>query len=961
MTSKPIETLFQQMMESAPDALVLVNLEGTIVQVNARTEKMFGYPREELLGQPVEKLIPKRDENRHKKYRSKFTPEPFSGEMGASHDTWARRKDGSELLVDIQINPLKIGEESQVYAVIRDITERKRAEILQEALYRISQEAIKTEGLDELFRSIHSVLGDLLPVQNFYIALFDPASNTLSFPYYVDLYDGPVPPQPIGRGLTEYVLRTGSPLLASPEVFEQLVGQGEVELLGRNSVDWLGVPLNIEDRTIGVMVAQSYTEGVRFSQRDVDVMTFVSSQVAMAVERKRAEENLRISEERFKQVAETAGEWIWEIDADGLYTYTNPVVEKILGYQPKEIVGKKYFYNLFPENLREELKAAAFQASANREAIKKYIHTKMHKNGSLVLMETSGLPSMDKNGNLLGYRGVDTDITERKRGEDAMQRRVTELAALYESGLAFNQLLDVEAIGQKIIEVLSKKLNWHCATVCLRGEGSDKIELLAFSYPKSDAADAHAEEIRIRSQMIHLGEGIVGWVIQHGKTIRSGNISKDPRYIETYANIASGMYVPMKVGNNIIGCISVESDKPHAFEDQDELLLTTLADQAALAISNARLLAEAEHRLRQTEALREIDKVIISSVDLRLTLTIFLEQATKHLGVDAVDVLLLNPHVQVLEYAAGRGFRTGGIEHTRMRVGEGHTGRAALERQIIHIPDLRASTTGPLRAHILSGESFIAYYAVPLIAKGQVKGVLEIFHRSPLNADKDWLDFLEALASQASIAIDNATLFNGLQRSNVDLTLAYDATIQGWSRALDLRDRETEGHTQRVTEMTMKLARVMKVSDEDLVHIRRGCLLHDIGKMAVPDSILLKTGPLDDNEWKVMQQHPQRSYDMLFPITYLRPALDIPYSHHERWDGSGYPQGLKDDSIPLAARIFAVVDVYDALSSNRPYRPALTAQEARKYIQANAGTHFDPGVVEAFTTILLYNEEQTSV
>jgi putative nucleotidyltransferase with HDIG domain len=178
--------------------------------------------------------------------------------------------------------------------------------------------------------------------------------------------------------------------------------------------------------------------------------------------------------------------------------------------------------------------------------------------------------------------------------------------------------------------------------------------------------------------------------------------------------------------------------------------------------------------------------------------------------------------------------------------------------------------------------------------------------------------------------------------------MAYDATIEGWLRALDLRDKETEGHTQRVTDMTVKLARLIGLSESDLAQVRWGALLHDIGKMGVPDGILLKAGPLTDDEWVAMKKHPGFAYEMLSPIHYLRNALDIPYCHHEKWDGSGYPRGLKGNQIPLAARIFAVVDVWDALRSDRPYRPGWTDEQVREHIRASSGTHFDPQVVDVF-------------
>jgi putative two-component system response regulator len=187
-----------------------------------------------------------------------------------------------------------------------------------------------------------------------------------------------------------------------------------------------------------------------------------------------------------------------------------------------------------------------------------------------------------------------------------------------------------------------------------------------------------------------------------------------------------------------------------------------------------------------------------------------------------------------------------------------------------------------------------------------------------------------------------------LERAHADLMAAYDATILGWSRAMDLRDRETKGHSQRVADMTVRLAKEMGINDDDLIHISRGALLHDIGKIGIPDSILHKPGKLTDDEWKVMRKHPQLAYDMLHFIEYLRPALDIPYCHHEKWDGSGYPRGLKGEAIPLSARLFAVVDVWDALTSERPYRPAWKTEEALTYIREQSGKHFEPKIVDLF-------------
>jgi putative nucleotidyltransferase with HDIG domain len=218
------------------------------------------------------------------------------------------------------------------------------------------------------------------------------------------------------------------------------------------------------------------------------------------------------------------------------------------------------------------------------------------------------------------------------------------------------------------------------------------------------------------------------------------------------------------------------------------------------------------------------------------------------------------------------------------------------------------------------------------------------------------VDLCRALSHEIGLALANARLCESLLRSHEELEWAYDATLEGWSLALEMRDDETQGHALRVSTMTVDLARRMGMTETDLVHVRRGALLHDIGKMVVPDAILHKPGPLSEEEWEIMKRHPENGRAFLSKIPYLAPALDIPFCHHECWDGSGYPRGLASEAIPLSARIFAVIDAFDALTSDRPYRPAWSEEATLAYIQSRAGTHFDPLVVTEFLRMLTGDE-----
>lgn len=289
-----------------------------------------------------------------------------------------------------------------------------------------------------------------------------------------------------------------------------------------------------------------------------------------------------------------------------------------------------------------------------------------------------------------------------------------------------------------------------------------------------------------------------------------------------------------------------------------------------------------------------------------------------------------------------------------MRLGQGLAGWVAQSRFVLSVPDL-SNPPKPLPKafrNLIEKEGFASYYGVPLVAKGKLLGVLEVFNREPLEGNDTWLQFLEILGGQVAIAIEDVSLFSELQRKHEQLLDAYDRTLQGWARALALKEDETEQHSQRVTDLTVRVARIMGISGQELEHVKRGALLHDIGKIGIPDSILLKPAPLSEQEWEIMKKHTIYAFEMLSPIEYLRPAIDIPYCHHERWDGSGYPRGLKGEQIPLAARIFAVVDVWDALTSDRPYRKAWPREKAMEHIKQQAGKHFDPKVVKAFFKVL---------
>ncbi|MFW5697952.1 MAG: HD-GYP domain-containing protein, partial [Fimbriimonadaceae bacterium] len=256
------------------------------------------------------------------------------------------------------------------------------------------------------------------------------------------------------------------------------------------------------------------------------------------------------------------------------------------------------------------------------------------------------------------------------------------------------------------------------------------------------------------------------------------------------------------------------------------------------------------------------------------------------------------------------------------------------------------------RRDFFSSQGLVHHLAVPLVMQQRYRGVLELHHRFPIEVDNLFVEVLQTLASMLAASFERVEFVRELEKANSALLQSYDATIEGWVGLLDARDNESEGHSKRVCELTLRLCRHFGVPEEQLTDIRRGALLHDIAKVAIPDNILLKPGPLDEEEWAVMKTHPEVAQRVLAKVPFLKQAADIPFCHHERWDGSGYPQGLSGEDIPLAARIFAVVDVFDALISERPYRRAWTCEKALGYIEEQAGKQFDPNVVEAFLDMM---------
>lgn len=646
-------------------------------------------------------------------------------------------------------------------------------------------------------------------------------------------------------------------------------------------------------------------------------------------ERKRAEAALQAERDFAQQILNTLGQGVTVINREKVFEYVNPAYARFVGRTPDELIGKRPTDVTTPED-----HAILAQEHAKRQYGKTstYETRLVHTDGHLVPVMITSVPRW-VNDEYAGAIAVITNLTERYQREREMQAIATISAAL-RAATTRDEMLPI------IVDNTMQLLNAQAAAIVTRRAITDESVFEC-------ARGAWAKGVGRRTPP---GKGLSALILRTKQPYVTDDVTNDPNIFwkewddKRVRALAS---VPLIVAQDqVIGTLGIGRITP--ITPDEVRVLVAVADIAANALHRATLHEQTEQRLQHLLALQAVNQAINASLDLRIILDILIDQVKNQLRVDAVAVLLCHPQTPILTYTIGRGFRNP-IEHLTVRIGEGYTGRVAREQRTIALGYFIASEHAPHFAN----EGFVAYCGVPLIAKGQLVGVLEVFQRASFSPDAEWIHLLETLALQAALAINNARLYEELQRTHTQLELSYDTTIESWARALELRGYESAGHIQRVVELTEQFARALGIHDTRLRHIRHGALLHDIGKLALPDTdpALRLNDPLCEDE-SILRRHPELAYNLLRTIPYLRYALDIPYCHHEKWDGSGYPRGLKGEEIPLAARLFAIVDMWDLVRTTPPYNTTWSNHQAREHIRSRAGTSFDPNLVETFLKLV---------
>lgn len=526
------------------------------------------------------------------------------------------------------------------------------------------------------------------------------------------------------------------------------------------------------------------------------------------------------------------------------------------------------------------------------------------------------------------------------------------LSALYDTTNAILAETELKVLLELIVQRAVSLSGTAKGMLLLLDTGNETIiEVVSVGISKSQTENMTYQEV---------SEGISGWVIRNKQRTLSNNLLTDPRNTGLALERAksevvrsqSCVIVPLMIGEEILGTLTVVHNAGNERLDVIDLeLISHLAGQAAVAIQNARLVDVTRLQLRYAKALRSIDSALNASLDLHVFFNVLLTHLTIQLSVDAADVLIYNQGLQILTYYSGMGFRTREHHPTRLRVGRGYAGQVIMARKPLKILNLpEAKEDGHFR--LLDEEGFQAYYGWPLIARGEICGVLEVFHRAPINPDTEWMNFFKSVAESAAIAIADAKLLEDLQRTNDEMILAYDATLEGWVQALDAWGPREEEHIRRVTEVVLQLAQEMGISGKTLHDLRRGTLLHAIGRMGIdPDRWARHVeGNYADKE--IHRDMANNAYQILRPIEYLGGAMEIPYAFCEHWDGSGMPRGIQGEKIPLLARLVSVVHTWDTLQITSNQQDPLTRAQATAFLKDQAGKRFDPAVVDVFTNML---------
>jgi len=919
------------LINATQDLVILKDADFRHIVVNQAAERFFGKSKEEILGKTDFELMDEAGA-----LRCRETDE----QALRSNQLVINEEKAGERFFESRKFPVPLGSQSGVGGFIRDITENKyhQAQVLLKTkqitvLNEMGLALAQALDLNEIMRQAHFHLKRITDCPTFAVSLVNFDKQVLES-FYVrwdekEIDISQMPTRPINEKTKtgrSGAINSGKPVILHnlPEYLEKA---NLDKIIGYTTPPQTAIfiPMIVNQQVIGLLELLSHQKDA-YSEEIGEILSTGANQIGLAIENSRFLQTQQLQTKALNAAANA----IVITDVKGNIEWINPAFAKLTGYSFEESRNRN-LRELVQSGMQDGKFYQKLWSTILKGEVWKGTLINRRKDGSQYAEEMTITPLTSEDGSIRRFIAIKQDVSEREQRERALTV-VANVSSALRSARTREEMLPV------ILDQLIEQLDVEAALLAIHHPVGDEmvIELGRGLWQQASG------------ERIPPGKGLARWVMDGDQAYLSNDIKSEKRIYkpELFIQCRSSAGVPLSAENQKFGALFIGSKRE--LQERDVRLLRSVADIAANALHRSALHEETRQKVYQLNALRTIEQTINTSLDLRVTFSVILKQANDLLGSQALAVFLSRPHTMWLEQAANYGFMGKEIEELRLHIGRGLAGQSILERCILSSEDTPEPFESSSDQRIFAAEGFQSFFSAPLLVKGDVKGVLLVFQRQSFTADREWLEILQTLATQTAIAIDNHEMFDRLQRSTANLTVAYNETIEGWAKALELRDQETEGHSQRVMQLTIRLADEFGIHNEDLQHLVRGALLHDIGKMGIPDAILNKPGPLSDEEMQLVRRHPTYAYEMLASIKYLQPALEIPYCHHEKWDGTGYPRGLKGEEIPLSARIFAVVDVWDALTSDRPYRKAWPRKKALEYIRQEAGRHFDPQVVNVF-------------
>lgn len=929
-----LEEKFAKIFFTSPDAINISDLgDGKFIDINRGFCEMTGFSRDEVIGKNSAEV----DIWGNPADRDKLLKELLEKGECKNFEVQLKNKAGklNDCLMSASI--IEVDGNSCVLTITRDISDIKRTSELirkSELRYRSIFESVPVSIWEQDLLALYDMLEDLrtngvtdlMEYLNLHPEFVEQAVKSIKI---LDVNEA---------SLKIYDAESKVQLLTS---LDKIFNLESLDNLKRELLAiWEGKPfysgdtvnVDLKKRPIHINLAMQIPE-TREGFRSVLVS------VTDITQRKIAERALLESESRYRQLVEQINVVVY-LDYAVIPSrpkYISPQIESLLGYTQEEWMTDPELMTrvIHPEDLQFMLDEDMRTDKTGEPFVVEY--RAFHRDGHMIWVHDEAILIHDQISEHDDWHGVMYDITDRKKAEEALKRSENRYRSIFDSAPVSIKEEDFSTIGSMMAELrqagvidfedyLEKHPDWvkNAASTVKINEVNQETLRIYKAESKEQMSGPLTKIFAQETYKVFEKELLAFW-------------NRQPLFeMETVSQTVSGEKIFMWVS------IVIPTDE----NDYSRILVTAMdITQRKEAEEQVRM------QVRYLGALRAVDMAISASMDLPITLRVLINQVQQQLLVNAVSILTLDQHTQTLKYAAGIGFESNTVENTNLRLGQSYAGQAALERRIIMADDLTASNSKIFTKNF-NKEAFTHYIGIPLVSKGTVKGVLELFNYGPFNQDAAWMSLLEAMAGQAAIAIENATLMDEVQKINLNLRTAYDATIEGWARSIDLGTSDSENHSKTLADLAIELAQVTGFQGEGLLNLRRGALLHDIGKLGIPDAILSKPGPLSTEEWKIMRTYPLIAKQVLGSIDFLQSAMDIPCHHHENWDGSGYPNGLAGLEIPFAARVFAVVDCWVALRSDRPWRKAWTDSNAWEFIEKQSGKKFDPQIVEKFRSLL---------